>query len=114
MFSTSSPANLRVVGAEGHTPETLRDEVARGARFVIYSYSISLLVVSFKRSSNIYLVRAGESRVLKSLPFTLISLLFGWWGIPWGIVYTFQSLATNLGGGTDITDALMASIAPAA
>jgi hypothetical protein len=31
------------------------------------------------------------------------SLLFGWWGLPWGPVYTSQSLFTNLRGGERMT-----------
>ena len=112
MFSRNSSANLKVVGAEGHSPESLRQEVARGAKFVIYSYNFSLVVLSFKRPSNIHFIRPGESPVVKGLPFTLTSLVFGWWGIPWGVIYTFQSLHQNLTGGTDVTQALLASLAP--
>jgi len=32
---------------------------------------------------------------LQSLPFTLLSLLLGWWGNPWGPIYTIQSLWVN-------------------
>lgn len=112
MFSSNSAANLKIVGAEGQTPDSLRDEVDRGAKFVIYSYSISLLVLSFKRPSSIHFIRPGQNRVVKGLPFTLISFVFGWWGIPWGIVYTIQSLHQNLTGGTDVTRELLAAVAP--
>jgi hypothetical protein len=112
MFSWKTSPNLKVIGAEGHSPESLRDEVARGATFVIYSYNISLLVISFKRPSGIHFIKPGQSRVLKGLPYTLCSLLLGWWGIPWGIVYTIQSLATNLRGGVDVTAPFLASLAP--
>src|SRR6185503_6855523 len=112
MFSTSSPANLRIVGTEGHSAETLREEVGRGARFVIYSYNFSLVVMSFKRPSNIHYVRPGQNRIVKGLPFTLFSLVFGWLGIPWGFIYTIQSLHTNLSGGTDVTNDILNSLAP--
>lgn len=112
MFSHSSPANLKIIGAEGHSPDSLREEVARGAKFVIYSYNVSLLVISFKRPSNIHFIRPGQNRVVKGLPFTLVSLVCGWWGIPWGIIYTIQSLHQNLSGGLDVTADLLASLAP--
>ncbi|HTQ32038.1 MAG TPA: hypothetical protein VMI53_12580 [Opitutaceae bacterium] len=114
MLSSKSNTRLKIIGIEGQNADNIRREVAHGARFVIYSYNFSLVVVSFKRPSHIYFMRAGQSRLLKGLPFTLISLLFGWWGIPHGIIYTIQSLATNLGGGTDVTDSILASLAPAA
>ncbi len=112
MFSSPSSTRLKIVGTEGHSPESLRQEVDRGARFVIYSYNVSLLVVSFKRPTDIYFIRPGESRILKALPFTLISLVCGWWGIPWGIIYTFQSLHQNLTGGKDVTESLLATLNP--
>jgi hypothetical protein len=112
MFSWSSSANLKIIGTDGHSPASLRNEIERGAKFVIYSYNFSLVVMSFKRPSNVCFVGAGQSRVVKGLPFTLISLVFGWWGFPWGIIYTIQSLHTNLSGGKDVTDSILASLAP--
>lgn len=107
-----SSTNLKVVGTEGYTPESLREEVARGGKFVIYSYNFSLVILSFKRPSNIHFVPAGKSRVKAGLPFTAIAFVFGWWGIPWGIIYTIQSLHTNFSGGKDVTDPILAQIAP--
>ena len=112
MFSWKSSANLKIVGAEGHSPQSLRDEVARGAKFVFFTYSISLLVVSFKRPTSVYFIPAGHSPLMKGLPFTLVSVLFGWWGFPWGIIYTLQALHLNLGGGTDVTTEILAGLAP--
>jgi hypothetical protein len=31
--------------------------------------------------------------------YTLISALFGWWGFPWGFLYTPQAIYRNLCGG---------------
>ena len=42
--------------------------------------------------------------------YTLISLLAGWWGIPWGPIYTITSLVTNLRGGKDVTQHVIASL----
>ncbi len=104
---------MKIVGLEGiNDPQSLRAEVDRGARFVIYTYCFSLLIVSFKRGSDIYFIRPGQSAVLRGLPFTLISFFFGWWGFPWGLIYTIESLVKNLGGGTDVTQAVMADLVP--
>lgn len=88
-------------------PQELIDELHRGGRIVIYDYCISLIVISFQRSSEPVLVRAGESAVMRGMPYTLLSLLVGWWGIPFGIIFTLMSLFTNLRGGKDITDEYM-------
>ena len=48
--------SMKIIGAEGLDPQTIRDEVARGARFVIYHYCVSIVVMTFKRPSNIYFI----------------------------------------------------------
>jgi hypothetical protein len=71
--------------------------------FVQYQYCVSALVVTFKRGTDIYFVRAGESRPMKGLAWTLLTLVAGWWGIPFGPIYSVQSLWVNLRGGRDLT-----------
>jgi hypothetical protein len=88
---------------EGMTMEEMRREISMGARFVVFEYAISILVMTFRRSSDIYFLRSDESHWGKSFPFTLLSLLLGWWGFPWGIIYTPAVLYTNLSGGKDVT-----------
>jgi hypothetical protein len=65
-------------------------EIEQGARLVVYTFVVSVVIMSFKRSPGVKLVRAGENRALKGLPYTLISLLAGWWGIPWGPFWTVK------------------------
>jgi hypothetical protein len=89
----------------------LQQEVDKGGKFVRYAFTISLIVVTFKQTSGIYLVPAGESGWGRAALFTMISALLGWWGFPWGPKYTITSLRTNLKGGTDVTDEVMAVVA---
>ena len=81
----------------------LQRELAHGAKFVIYEYTVSIIIMTFRQPSGIYFVKSNESRVLKGIWFTLLTLLVGWWGIPWGPIYTIGSLYKNLRGGTDVT-----------
>jgi hypothetical protein len=101
---------MKVVGTEGMGPQLVESEVARGGRFVVYQYNFSVVLLSFRRSSDIYFVRAGENAVAKGLRFTLISLFFGWWGIPWGLIWTPMALLNNLRGGSDVTDEVMKAL----
>ena len=101
---------MKIVGAETLGADELNFELQRGGKFVVYTYCISLLVITFKRPSDIYFVRLGESRVGKGLIFSLISLLLGWWGIPWGPIYTIGSFVNNFGGGKDVTQEVLASM----
>jgi hypothetical protein len=94
---------MRIIGIEGLTAGELNSELQRGAKFVTYQYCVSLLVVTFKRFSNVYFVRADEGNFGRMAGYTAISLLLGWWGIPWGPIYTIQSLITNFGGGKVVT-----------
>lgn len=103
----------------GMSPHEIAFEIQRGGRFVVYQYCISLVFITFRRNSPVRFVRAGESAVTAGLPFTLLSLALGWWGIPFGIIYTPTVIYRNLKGGTDVTAAIIqraaqSSTAPAA
>lgn len=100
---------MKIIGTEGLSNEAIHAELARGARFVIYQYCISVVVMTFRRPSDIYFVRAGEGAAAKGLKFTLLSSLLGWWGIPWGPIFTIQAIWTNSRGGRDVTQQILAS-----
>jgi len=104
----------KILGINGMTPADLQAEIERGARFVMFTYCISVLVMTFRRPSDIYFVRAGESATVKGLPFVFISLFLGWWGIPWGPIWTIGSFVTNLGGGKDVTSSVLSSLSTTA
>jgi hypothetical protein len=74
----------------------------QGAKIVVFQYCISLIFMTFKRPSNGYFIQANESTLSKAIPYILISLLLGWWGFPWGPIYTISTLFTNFMGGKDI------------
>ncbi|HEY2839273.1 MAG TPA: hypothetical protein VGJ26_09000 [Pirellulales bacterium] len=101
---------MKIVGIDGMTPQQLQTELEHGARFVIYKYCVSIFIMTFQRPSDIRFVRAGESAVGKGLGYTLISLFCGWWGIPWGPIYTIGSVASNFRGGVDVTKEVVASL----
>ncbi|WP_414575945.1 hypothetical protein [Anabaena sp. CCY 9402-a] len=100
----------KIIGLDDMTVEELNQELANGAKFVVFLYCFSIVILTFKRSSEIYLIKSGENTLKKSIKFTLISLFLGWWGLPWGIVYTIQCLFTNLSGGRDVTQQIMAAL----
>ena len=101
---------MAIEGIDGLTVEEINRELERGAKFLIFDYCISIVILTFRRSSSIYFVKAGEWTIGKCLRFTLISLLFGWWGLPWGPIYTIAAIFTNLTGGRDVTDEVIASL----
>ena len=91
----------------GLTIEQVNSEIQCGGRFVMFQYTVSLIVVTLQRSSDIYFIPGDEKSLSKGLPFTLVSLFFGWWGLPWGPIRTIGSLSCNLSGGKDVTQEVL-------
>ncbi len=100
---------MKIIGLKGMTTDEINFELQRGGKFVLFQYCVSVLVVTFKRASAIYFLKSGENAIVKGLRFTAISLIAGWWGFPWGPIYTVHSLVTNLRGGKDITSQVLAT-----
>jgi hypothetical protein len=92
------------------TPSQIADEVQRGARFVVYQYCVSLVVITFRRASPPQFVPAGTSPAKAGLPWTLLTALVGWWGIPFGLIWTPMALYKNANGGIDVTRQVLASL----
>jgi hypothetical protein len=85
-------------GAE-ESPGPLDDNV----RFVVFRYAISMIFFTYSGTSEIIAVGRGYRGWVRGLPYTVTSLLLGWWGIPWGPIRTIQALVTNFSGGKDVT-----------
>jgi hypothetical protein len=94
---------MNILGIASLTPDQIDAQLATGARFVFYEYCISFVFVTWRRPSSIFLLRPGERGVVRGLPYVIVSLLLGWWGLPWGLVYTTAAIFSNLGGGNDVT-----------
>ncbi len=100
----------KINGIDGMTTTELSMEIQKGGRFVVYAYCISIIILAFRRNSDIYFIREGERAFATSWPYTLLTLVVGWWGIPWGPIYSITSLGTNLRGGKDVTASVVASL----
>lgn len=83
-----------MVQISGRNPDNLRR--------VQFEYCISLLFITLRRRSEPITIPEGRTAWVRGLPYSLISLLFGWWGIPWGILLTPVSLGVNLWGGHEL------------
>src|SRR5882672_5619198 len=94
---------MAIVGIDGMSTEQINMELRAGGRFVVFQYCISIIVVSFKRGSSIHFIRAGESAFGRGVLFSLCSLVLGWWGIPWGPIWTIATVYRNCRGGLDVT-----------
>ena len=104
---------MRIHGIDGLTPAELDRELAAGGRFVFFEYCISLIALTLRRPSDIFFLRPYQYGIVRGLPYSLISLFLGWWGVPWGLIYTPLTLYTNLSGGRDVTAEVLAVLQPA-
>jgi hypothetical protein len=93
-----------MLNAASSSDEAILDEIKRGARFVRYPYCISIIFMSFKRESGINLVSSRSDALLKSFPWIILTMLLGWWGVPWGPIWSIQCILKGLSGGRDVTD----------
>lgn len=101
---------MKIVGLGDMTFGELQFEIDRGGKFVIFEYCVSIVVLTFKNPTDVYFIRGGESAFSRSFGFSLVSFVLGWWGFPWGPIYTISSLATNLGGGKDVTTEVLQAL----
>lgn len=99
-------------GIDGLSPEEVKEEIEQGARFVTFRYCISIFIMTFLRESDIHFVRPGDGTAGRSFGYTLATLAFGWWGMPWGPIHSINALYTNLRGGRDVTAEVFEVIAP--
>lgn len=101
---------MKIKGVHDLSLQQVQDEVRQGATFVLYTYCISIIFLTFRRPSDIYFVKHNQRRVAKGFKYTLVSVLLGWWGFPWGIIYTIQAIGRNTSGGKDVTTEVMSAL----
>lgn len=68
--------------------------VERRAYLLTYS-----LIFFTSKSPGAFKPVCNHCRVTAGLPYSFCTFLLGWWGIPWGPIYTVQSIYRNFQGG---------------
>jgi DnaJ-like protein len=76
--------------------------VSAQPRYVIFWYVISLIFVTSRRTMQGVFCPSCASRT--AVQASAITWLLGWWGFPWGPIWTIGALCTNLTGGTKPAD----------
>jgi hypothetical protein len=94
----------------GLSPVEIRSAIESGARFIVFQYVISAILISSRRNSRIIYLKPSENPTKRGLPYTLLTALAGWWGIPHGIINTPTVIYQNFRGGKDITANVLATI----
>lgn len=106
--TTDESALIDLGGSRPLFAEEVRTRVAAGARLVRFEFCISALVFTIRRQSAVSITDSWQQRYLRGLWYSVVALLLGPWGVPWGLVYTPWAVWVNLTGGVDETDAVLA------
>lgn len=92
-----------LAGTEGMTLGDVELDVLKGGRFLRFYWNVSVVVLSYRNTTALTYVRSNKSAGATALGWGVFSLAFGWWGFPWGVIYTPMSLWHNTRGGSDHT-----------
>lgn len=73
-------------------------------KYKIFRVSVSFLFFQFYSNSKVHTIKNNFVLISLSIWYTIISLLFGWWGGFRSIKYTLEAIHVNLSGGIDFTE----------
>ncbi|MFO0822248.1 MAG: hypothetical protein U0792_03885 [Gemmataceae bacterium] len=103
----SGSALIPLAGSRPLFPEEIFTRVEAGARLVRFEFCVSALVFTVRRQSPVYLTTSWHDRYLRGLWYSMLAVLFGVWGVPWGLIWTANAFWVNLTGGVDVTDEVL-------
>ncbi len=66
-----------------------------------YYWAMSYVFISFKGKTRFYIEK--KSSLIKSLMFSFLTFISGWWGIPFGPIWTIEAIIKNFKGGDSFT-----------
>ncbi|HEX7260217.1 MAG TPA: hypothetical protein VF258_00220 [Luteolibacter sp.] len=82
----------------------LAERVGRGERLVSYPFIVSIVILTSQRSmGGVRWVKSGDWPMAPLIRATVVTSLFGWWGIPFGPIFSGLSLFYLWRGGRDAT-----------
>lgn len=85
------------------SPSELARRLDDGTRCVRYEYCVSVIVATIRYQSHVHLSDSWEARVLYGIPYSLLAVVLGPWGLPWGPIQVVRACWVNLCGGVDVT-----------
>ncbi len=101
---------MEIKNINGLSVSEIKQLVQQGGKFVLFPYTISFVLMTLKRNSSIYFIRPNEGTFKYSYGYVLLNLLVGWWGIPWGPIYTIGALYNHIIGGKEYTQLVLSEL----
>ncbi|WDO12038.1 hypothetical protein MH928_11950 [Flavobacterium sp. WW92] len=101
---------MQIKNIEGLSVAQIKELVNQGAEFVYFPYTVSFVLGTVRRASSIYFIRPYEGKFKYSYKHVGVNALLGWWGIPWGPIYTIGSMYHQLSGGKDVTHEVLSDL----
>jgi hypothetical protein len=96
---------IKLANHKSYTFEEIIEAKNDGGSFVTYQWIIPLpLFYPVRRLSKVYFIPKGGNKAKYAKKYNMISLIIGWWGLPWGPIFVNRSLSLNKKGGVDVTD----------
>jgi hypothetical protein len=103
LFDSISSSIGGIRGIEHLDAGRLASELERGARFVSFSYCVSIFLVTFRRTSEVIYLPPETVAQWVGSRYLIVTLLLGWWALPWGPIYALGCIWQALRGGADCT-----------
>jgi hypothetical protein len=66
---------MEIKNIEGLRVSQIRDLIQEGAKFVVFPYTISFVLMTLKRSSDIYFIRPNENTFKYSFGYVSLNLI---------------------------------------
>lgn len=99
---------------DGITLPLLQQKInEKAGRFIVFSYCIGLGAVALKRMSPAIFIENDKQLLYYKKRYNRINYIFGWWGIPYGLIHTPNYIVANNKGGIDVTDDVLLNITEA-
>ncbi len=85
-------------------------DIEKGWRFVVFSYVFSIIILTFKRPTQMYYIKSQEWALKRSFPYIISTSLLWWWWVPWWPIYSTWSLYDNLRWWTNVTESILSNL----
>jgi len=96
---------IKLANHLNYTFEEVMSAKSNGGTFVTYQWIIPTpIFFPVRRLSKVYFIPRDMDKSTYAQKFNILSLLIGWWGLPWGPVAVYKSIVLNNTGGVDVTD----------